>query len=312
MVSIWGMRITLAPSVTPDKWIYAGPLLALLHVLLLLVLHSRPGLPGVVLWHIGPLALTFAAILVMTYGVVLSVRGRASWTTGRAAGYAVLATVSALPIVAYTTYPSSRDGRPSEVRFRLPLDGPVLVRWGGSAPDVNYHAFAPPERWAYDLHVVRDGRSFAGEGASVSDYYAYGVPVRAPAGGIVRRVADDAGDTPVGGRIAWWKSCGNHVVIDVAPDELLFLCHLMRGSIAVRTGDRVFTGQVIGRVGNSGRSSEPHLHLHLQTTPDAELGEGIPLFFHDYLHEGRFVERGMPTGGHNSQTVQHAESARRP
>lgn len=296
-----------------DRWLYAGPVLALFHLLLLGALYARPGLPGVVLWHAGPVALTLAAILVMGYGVLHSSRTRAAWTRGRAAGYGCLVAISGLPIVAYTTYPSSRDSRPSEVRFRLPLDGPVLVRWGGPTREVNYHVFAPPERWAYDLHVVRGGRSFEGDGTSVTDYFAYGMPVLAPAAGIVRAVSDGAGDTPVGGRVAWWRSCGNHVVIDVAPGEFLFLCHLLRGSIAVDLGERVMPGQPVGRVGNSGRSSEPHVHVHLQTTPDVELGEGVPLLFHGYLDDdGRVVERGMPTGGRHPQIIEHADAARRP
>jgi hypothetical protein len=54
---------------------------------------------------------------------------------------------------------------------------------------------------------------------------------------------------------------------------------------------------VIGRVGNSGNSSEPHVHLHLQDTSAPYLGEGIPFYFHDYRVNGVEVERGMPYGG---------------
>lgn len=295
-----------------DRWLYAAPVLALLHLLLLLVLYTRPGLPAVVLWHTGPVVLTTAAILVMTYGVLHSARARVGWTAGRAAGYGCLLGISALPVVGYTTYPSSRDGRPSEVRFRLPLDGPVTVRWGGPTRDVNYHVFAPPERWAYDLVISRGERSFQGGGTAVTDYYAYGRPVLAPATGTIRVVSGGAADTPIGETGGWRNSCGNHVVIYVAPGEFLFLCHLKPGSIIVRTGEAVISGQQVGRVGNSGRSTEPHVHVHLQTTPNADFGEGIPLLFHNYRHEGRLVERGMPRGGRYPQIVEHAGSARHP
>ena len=295
-----------------DRWLYAAPLLALLHLLLLFVLHARPGLPGVVLWHIGPSGLTIAAILVMAYGVIHSLRARLAWTAGRVAGYACLIVITALPVVAYTTYPSSRDNRPSDVRFRLPLDGAVTVRWGGPTRDVNYHVFSPAERWAYDLLITREGRSFLGDGTSVSDYHAYGRPVLAPAPGTVRVVSDDTADTSIGGRVGWRTSCGNYVVIDVALGEFLFLCHLQPDSITVSTGESVIAGQQVGRVGNSGLSTEPHVHVHLQSTPNADFGEGIPLLFSDYRHEGRLVGRGIPTGGRLPQIVEHAGPSRHP
>ena len=57
-----------------------------------------------------------------------------------------------------------------EVRFRLPLDGPVTVAWGGADTDVNYHAVMPDQRWAYDLLVTREGRTHRGDGTRLDDY----------------------------------------------------------------------------------------------------------------------------------------------
>jgi murein DD-endopeptidase MepM/ murein hydrolase activator NlpD len=288
-----------------DSWLCAVPVLGVLHVVLMLALHVRPGLPAVVLWHVGPIALTAIAVLVMAYGLVKSSRWRLPWTRTRAAGYVGLLAVSAMPL-AYETYPSSRDGHPSQVRFRLPLDGPVTVAWGGPARSVNYHVVAPAQRWAYDLLVRRAGRSFRENGTALTDYYAYGLPVLAPAEGVVRFVSDGAPDKAIGVRNLDTRSCGNRVVIEVAREEFLFLCHLQAGSIGVQAGERVVAGQVLARVGNSGRSSEPHLHVHLQTTPQPDFGEGIPLYFHDYRHDGRLVVRGVPTGGRYGQVVEHA------
>jgi hypothetical protein len=305
-----------APRVQPqigrrgaqDRWLYAVPVLALLHVLLFVVLHARPGLAGAVLWHTGPIALTAAAIVVMGAGLWQSVRRRLTWTPGRAAGYIVLAAVTTMPL-AYRTYPSSRDDRPSDVPFRLPLDGPVTVVWGGPTRDLNYHVVAPAERWAYDLLVTRDGRSFRTDGRVLTDYYVYGLPVLAPAPGTVRLVVDGEPDSRIGGRSVL-GGCGNRVVIEVAPAEFLFLCHLQPGSLAVAPGARVAAAQPVARVGNSGNSTEPHLHIHLQTTARAELGEGIPFYFHGYRDETGTVDRGMPTGGRQPQVVEHAGHAR--
>jgi murein DD-endopeptidase MepM/ murein hydrolase activator NlpD len=154
----------------------------------------------------------------------------------------------------------------------------------------------PDQRWAYDLLITEDGRSHRNGGSRLDDYYAYGRPVLAPAAGVVRATYDDQADGPVG-QWAFLRSTGNHLILEVAPAEFLFIAHLQRHSIVVAPGDRVRAGQVIGRVGNSGNSSEPHVHLHLQDTPTPYLGEGIPFYFHNYLTGGVRVERGMPAGG---------------
>jgi hypothetical protein len=84
------------------------------------------------------------------------------------------------------------------------------------------------------------------------------------------------------------------------------------GSIVARPGDRVVAGEPLGRVGNSGFSSEPHIHLHLQDSPRRHLAEGIPFGFVDYCTAETYVPRGMPMGGREDsrwvgQIVSHAE-----
>jgi hypothetical protein len=289
-----------------DRWLYVPPVLVLLHLITLAILHARPGIPGVLLWHGGPILLTMVAILAMGVGLWQAVRRRLTWTGPRAAGYLGLAMVLAMPL-GYRTYPSSRDRRPSEVRFRVPLDGPVTVAWGGPTRDVNYHVVSPAERWAYDLLLTRQGRSYRTDGRTLDDYYAYGVPVLAPAAGTVRMVSDGEPENQSNTGFAVLGGCGNRIVLEVAPGEFLFLCHLQPGSTVVEPGARVATGQPLARVGNSGNSTEPHLHLHLQTTARAELGEGIPFYFSHYRTEGGVIPRGMPTGGARPQTIEHAE-----
>lgn len=288
-----------------DLWLYVAPALAVAHVALVLVLQARLGLAGVLLWHVGPAALTIVAIVAMGAGLWQAARKRLTWTPARATGYVLLAAVIAMPL-AYRTYPSSRDNSPSQVRFLLPLPGPVTVVWGGPTRDVNYHVVSPAERWAYDLLVRRDGRSYRTDGRSPADYYAYDLPVLAPADGAVRVVQDGEADSRLAGQSVL-GGCGNRIVLEVAEDEFLFLCHLRAGSIAVRPGASVRAGQPIARVGNSGNSTEPHLHVHLQTTPRPEIGEGIPFYFHDYRDASGFVERGMPTGGMRARMVESAK-----
>ncbi|MCE9527133.1 MAG: M23 family metallopeptidase [Planctomycetales bacterium] len=204
--------------------------------------------------------------------------------------------------------------RPSDVHFRLPLDGPITVGWGGPTVDVNYHVVSPAQRWAYDLLVTRDGRSHQGIGEQLEDYYCYGLPVLAPSGGTVRATFTDAREMPIG-QLGGTPTGGNQIVLEVAPQQFLFLCHLQPGSIAVQPGDQVAQGQMLAKVGNSGNTSEPHLHIHLQDTEEEDLGEGIPLYFHSYQSAGRFVDRGLPRGGFTrgqlvGEIVEHVAEAR--
>ena len=279
-----------------DGWVRLVPGLVALHLALLLTLRARPGHLALWIWYAGPIVLA-----ILTAGLlVASLRSAHRWKHGvnhwQLLAYAgLIAVVATLPI--YDPYPSSYDARPSAVAFRVPIDGPVTVAWGGSTAPVNYHVFLPDQRWAYDLLVTRDGRTFRTDGAAVEDYYAYGLAVYAPAAGVVFAARDGEPDVAIGARRWGLAGLGNHVGIEVGPAEYLFIGHLQPGSVAVAVGDRVAAGQPLGRVGNSGNSSEPHVHLHLQDSTDPYFGEGIPFFFHGYRLDGRLVERGMPEGG---------------
>lgn len=279
----------------PDAWLGSAVALAIAHAGFLAFMHARPGRPAVVVWYVAPTAIALTAAVLLGVALVRSWRQRHLPATRDLAGFAALAMVVA-SLVAFRSYPSSHDSRPSRVEFRLPLDGPVTVAWGGATPSVNYHAVMPDQRWAYDLLVTMDARTFRGDGARLDDYYAYGQPVRAPAAGVVRAVHDGEPEGPIG----HWQflgAHGNHVVVEVAPSEFLFIAHLQPGSILVAPGDRIEADQPIGRVGNSGNSSEPHVHLHLQDSATPFLGEGIPMYFHGYRTGGVEIARGMPTGG---------------
>ncbi|MBB6415719.1 M23 family metallopeptidase [Streptomyces massasporeus] len=69
---------------------------------------------------------------------------------------------------------------------------------------------------------------------------------------------------------------GNHLVLDLGDGTHAAYAHLRRGSLTVREGDRVRAGQVLARCGNSGNSSEPHLHFQLMDGPDPDAARGVP------------------------------------
>lgn len=280
-----------------DWWVVGLPVVAGLGLALYLTLQSRPGALAVRLWGWAPPALMAAIALLAGGALTSALRSKTTWTWFRGSALVGICLL-VWSASAYLTYPSSYDDRPSAVLFQLPLTGPVTVAWGGPTHRVNYHVASPSERWAYDLLVTSDGRSYQGDPLEVQSYHAYGREVRAPAAGLVHAVHDGDPDA-VPGQPDRHRRAGNHIVLEVAPREYLLIAHLKAGSLAVQAGDKVGAGQLLGLVGNSGNSSEPHVHLHLQDTPIPDTGEGIPLLFTSYRLQGQsaVVSRGMPLGG---------------
>lgn len=195
--------------------------------------------------------------------------------------------------------PSKHLDYQTKTPLRLPFEGEWFVFWGGRTEAENYHVVAPDQRFAYDFLILADGKSHTGDGTALEQYHCFGQPILAPSAGKVAVAVDGLPDQKPG-EMDPSNPPGNHVVIDHGNRELSFLAHLKKGSVAVKKGDAVKTGDRIGLCGNSGNSSEPHLHYHLQTTERFGDGEGLPAQFLDYLADGRKVERGEPKRG---QTV---------
>ena len=105
-----------------------------------------------------------------------------------------------------------------------------------------------------------------------ADFPGFGQPVLAPAAGTVVRARGRELLGP--GRIL-----GNHVVLDLGGGVYAALAHLRRGTLRVRPGDRVAAGQQLAECGNSGNSTEPHLHFQLMDHPSVLLAAGLPLRF---------------------------------
>ena len=147
------------------------------------------------------------------------------------------------------------------------------------------------QRFAIDFVRVQGG-TFAGDPKLNTSYFAYRQPVVAMADGIVRRVIDGIPENVPGldsraVAITYDTLAGNVVMVEHGPGHFATYAHLVPGEIAVREGARVTAGQVLGLVGNSGNSTEPHLHLHVCDAPEVLRCHGTPYAFE------RFTEIGI-------------------
>jgi len=178
------------------------------------------------------------------------------------------------------------------VRMRLPVRGEWVVTQGNDGD----HTHQGPWRHGIDLEVAdARGERHTGTGEQLSDWYCYRLPVLSPALGTVVKVVDGLPDTPIDA-VDVENNWGNLVLIQHGPALYSLLAHLSPGSIEVAAGQVVAAGQPIGKVGASGRSPVPHLHIQLQATP--VLGDPtVPIEFHDVIVGGALQATHLPAEG---------------
>jgi len=167
----------------------------------------------------------------------------------------------------------------SQIPLGLPFHGTWLVFWGGDTRAVNHHIDSPSQRRAADLVMVdAHGVTHRGDGHANGDYLVYGQEVLAMADGVVVTAVDGVPDNQPGEMNTMFVP-GNLVIIEHGGGLWSAYAHLVPGSLRVKVGAKVKRGQVLGRCGNSGNSSEPHLHVQLEDGPRFEKSWGVePVF----------------------------------
>ena len=172
-----------------------------------------------------------------------------------------------------------------------PLAGPGWVAANGCCnPDITHRgsvqsvngSLYDSQRFAIDWMRLDDqGRLVHGDESDVHNYSDYGADVLAVANAKVVSVLNSL-DDQVPGRLPEPSSItietvdGNHVVLDLGDGRFAFYAHLQKNSIKVRPGDSVKKGAVLGKLGNTGNTSAPHLHFHIMNGPSPMAADGIP------------------------------------
>lgn len=138
------------------------------------------------------------------------------------------------------------------------------------------------QRFAIDWVQLReDGRTFTGDQKDNKNYRCYGADALAVADATVVAIKDGIPENIPGANsravpITLETVGGNHVILDLGQSRYAFYAHLQPGSLRVKLGDKVRRGQVLGLVGNSGNSTEPHLHFHISDANSPLGSEGLP------------------------------------
>jgi len=205
------------------------------------------------------------------------------------------------PIEASATFVGAEttvDPSPA-IAISSPLRGPGWLVGNGCCDELNPHRGAviaingaqyAPERFAIDfVQLDHDHRLFSGPVGNLSSYAYFGAPVYSVADGTVIRVEDGAaeeipGALPPGKKLS--ALAGNHVIMDLGTGHFAVYAHLQLRSIRVKIGDRLHRGDVLGRLGNTGNSSNPHLHFHIMDRPSALASNGLPFVITNLVTAG--------------------------
>lgn len=199
--------------------------------------------------------------------------------------------------------PTRIDRRPP-IRLSLPLDGPNIgvigccdLPLGHRRALLNLDGRSViAQRYAIDFLRLDDGlNSLSGDPARNESYFIFGDDITAAAPGRVVAVRDGVPEnTPPNppANLGLNDLAGNYVVQDFGGGRFALYAHLQTGSVRVRAGDRIERGQLLGQVGNTGNSTQPHLHFHVTDgsgLPSGLAADGAPYLFDRFAFEERIT-----------------------
>jgi hypothetical protein len=138
--------------------------------------------------------------------------------------------------------------------------------------------------WVQYRMVNGEAVTWSGPEDKNASYFCYDAPIYSVADGTVVEAMDGIPENvPHSGKYAvalnFINAGGNHLVIDIGNNRYAFYAHIRPGTVQVKVGDHVKTGQLLGHVGNTGSSTEPHLHMHIVDRPSFLGANGVPYEF---------------------------------
>jgi len=179
-------------------------------------------------------------------------------------------------------------------KLKLPFNGEWFVVWGGDTKELNYHVESDAQKNAFDF-IIKDknGKSYKTDGQTNDDYYAFGKELFAPCDGEIVLVVDGIKDNKPGELNPIYIP-GNTVIIKTENNEYLFFAHFKQNSIRVKQGQKIKQGELLGLCGNSGNSSEPHLHFHIQNVENMNIATGVKCYFEEIYVNGEIKKDYSP------------------
>ena len=179
----------------------------------------------------------------------------------------------------------------SLIKYSLPFNGKWVVANGGVTEPLSHSWDIPTQRYAYDFILLDEsGSSFHGEETEAGSFYCYGKDILAPADGIIAEVGAGSPNSAI--TVSRDVSCGardirgNYILICHANHEYSLLAHLKPDSILVAVGQAVRRGEKIAECGNSGNTTEPHLHFQVQRGTSFYSSPGLPVEFENIVVAG--------------------------
>lgn len=185
--------------------------------------------------------------------------------------------IQSLYLKPYEIFPNT-DQKWTKNKYRMPITEDWFVVWGGANEFLNYHYPYEQQRYAYDLIIVKEEKSYKDTSLLNENYYAFGAEVVAPYKGKVVTVVDGIKDN-LPGEMNEQQPAGNYIVIAHPNDEFSMIAHFKMNSIVVKPGDTVKEGQLLGYCGNSGNSSEAHIHFQVMDGADFNKAKSIRIMF---------------------------------
>lgn len=190
-------------------------------------------------------------------------------------------TIHSLLIKPYVVFAES-DKKYSQNTYIMPIKEEWFVFWGGVNEFVNYHYAYEEQRYAYDLVIMKNDSTFKDSPNVNENYYAFNKEVTAPADGKVIKVVNHLEDN-IPGEMYEMEPAGNVIIIEHTNHEYSMVAHLKKNSCLVQQGDTVKQGDVIALCGNSGNSSEAHIHFQVMDAPDFLNCQSLRIRFADGL-----------------------------